>query len=68
MKKDAPFVFGTEQRKAMQILKDVVLSSPMLKHLDYTSEHEVILVVDTSNITIGFTLIQVGEDGKCYPS
>jgi hypothetical protein len=46
----------------------VVLSSPALKCLDYASEREVILVVDTSNITIGFILLQVGEDGKRYPS
>jgi len=67
-KKDTPFVFGAEQRKAMQILKDVVLSSPALKRLDYASEHEVILAVDTLNIAIGFILLQVGEDGKRYPS
>jgi hypothetical protein len=68
MKKDAPFIFGTEQCKAMQILKDSVLSSPMLKRLDYVSECEVILAVTTSNITIRFILLQVGEDGKHYPS
>jgi hypothetical protein len=68
MKKDAPFVFGTEQCEVMQILKDTVLSSPALKHLDYVSECKVILAVGASNITIGFILLQVGEDGKCYPS
>jgi hypothetical protein len=52
----------------MQILKDAVLSSPALKRLDYASECEVILAVDTSNIAIGFILLQVGEDGKRYPS
>jgi hypothetical protein len=67
-KKDMPFVFGTEQCEAMQILKDAVLSSPTLKRLDYTSKHKVILAVDTSNITIGFILLQVGMDGKRYPS
>jgi hypothetical protein len=67
-KKDAPFIFGAEQREAMQILKDAVLSSPVLKCLDYTSECEVILAVNTSNIAIGFILLQVGEDGKRYPS
>jgi hypothetical protein len=67
-KKDTPFIFGTEQREAMQVLKDAVLSSPMLKRLDYASEREVILAVDTSNIAIGFILLQVGEDGKRYPS
>jgi hypothetical protein len=45
-----------------------VLSSPVLKRLDYASECEVILAVDTSNIAIGFILLQVGEDGKRYPS
>jgi hypothetical protein len=67
-KKDTPFVFGTEQHEAMQILKDAVLSSPALKRLDYASEREVILAVDTSNIAIGFILLQVGKDGKHYPS
>jgi hypothetical protein len=57
MKKDTPFIFGAEQHKAMQILKDVVLSSPVLKCLDYTSECEVILAVNTSNIAIGFILL-----------
>jgi hypothetical protein len=67
-KKDAPFIFGAEQREAMQILKDTVLSSPVLQRLDYASERKVILAVNTSNITIGFILLQVGEDGKRYPS
>jgi hypothetical protein len=67
-KKDVPFVFGAEQCEAMQILKDAVLSSPALKRLDYMSERKVILAVDTSNIAIGFILLQVGEDGKHYPS
>jgi hypothetical protein len=67
-KKDAPFIFSAEQRKAMQILKDSVLSSPTLKRLDYVSKHKVILVADNSNIAIGFILLQVGEDGKCYPN
>jgi hypothetical protein len=57
MKKDVPFVFGAEQCEAMQILKDSVLSSPALKHLDYVSECEVILVVDISNIAIGYILL-----------
>jgi hypothetical protein len=35
MKKDAPFIFGAEQCEAMQMLKNSVLSSPMLKCLDY---------------------------------
>jgi hypothetical protein len=67
-KKDAPFVFGAEQREAMQILKNAVLSSPVLKRLDYASECKVILAVNTLNIAIGFILLQVGMDGQHYPS
>jgi hypothetical protein len=67
-KKDAPFKFGAEQCEAMQILKDSVLSSPVPRCLDYKSEHKVILVVDTSNIAIGYILLQVGKDSKHYPN
>ncbi|KIK74967.1 hypothetical protein PAXRUDRAFT_38767, partial [Paxillus rubicundulus Ve08.2h10] len=29
---------------------------------------EVILAVNTSVIEVGYTLLQLGEDGKCYPN
>jgi hypothetical protein len=67
-RKDAPFIFGPEQREAMQTLKDSILESPALRRIDYDSEREVILAVDTSNIAVGFILLQIGEDGKRYPN
>jgi hypothetical protein len=36
--------------------------------LDYKCDHEVILAVDTSVVAVGFILLQLGEDGKCYPN
>jgi hypothetical protein len=67
-KKDVPFEFGGEHREAVQTLKDSILESPALRRLDYECDHEVILAVDTSVVTVGFILLQLGEDGKCYPN
>ena len=36
--------------------------------MDYKSDQEVVLTVDTSVITVGFILSQEGEDGKHYPN
>jgi hypothetical protein len=66
--KNVTFEWGEEQQVAMQTLKDVILESPTLHAIDYECRHEVILAVDTSNITVGYILLQVGKDGKCYPS
>jgi Integrase zinc binding domain/RNase H-like domain found in reverse transcriptase len=52
----------------MQTLKDLILESPALRAIDYTCGREVILAVDTSNIAVGFILLQLGEDGKRYPN
>jgi len=67
-KKNEPFVFGPEQQESMQRLKDAVINSPALCCLDYECGREIILAVDTSNIAVGYILMQLGEDGKRYPS
>jgi len=67
-KKDVPFEFGDEHREAVQTLKDSILESPALRHLDYECDHEVILAVDMSVVAVGFILLQLGKDGKCYPN
>jgi hypothetical protein len=66
--KNVAFELGEEQQVAMQTLKDVILESPALCAIDYKCGHEVILVVNTSNIAVGYILLQVGKDGKHYPS
>jgi hypothetical protein len=67
-RKDVPFEFGADQQLAMQHLKDAVMTSSALRHIDYESGREVILAVDTSVIAVGFILMQLGEDGKRYPA
>ena len=66
MQKGIPFKWGEAQRAAMIRLKDEIIQSPVLWHLDYESGREVVLAVDTSVIAVGFILSQEGEDGKCY--
>jgi len=52
----------------MHILKELILESSTLWHLNYECSHEVILAIDMSNITVGFLLLQKGDNKKCYPS
>jgi hypothetical protein len=66
--KNVAFEWGEEQQVAMQTLKDTILESPALRTIDYECRREVILAVDTSNITVGYILLQVRKDGKHYPS
>jgi len=66
--KNVAFEWGEEQQVAMQTLKDAILESPTLRTIDYECGREVILAVDTSNIAVGYILLQVGKDGKRYPS
>jgi hypothetical protein len=66
--KDEPFEFGATHRESMRLLKEAVVNSPALRRIDYESGREIILAVDTSLIAVGFILMQIGEDGKRYPS
>jgi len=52
--KNVAFEWGEEQQVAMQTLKDAILESPALHKIDYECGCEVILVVNTSNIAIGY--------------
>ena len=61
-----PFEWEESQWNSMQHLKDKILKSPALRHIDYESGQEVILAVNTSVIAVGYILFQEGEDGKCY--
>ena len=67
-RKDVPFQFGEKEQTAMEDLKDAVVTSPALKPIDYQCGREVILAVDSSVIAVGFILLQLGGDGKRYPS
>lgn len=57
-----PFVWGPEQEKAQEALKQALLDSPALRSIDYESDSPVILAVDTSYIAVGFALCQLDEN------
>lgn len=67
-KKEADFEFGEEELAAMNELKELTRKSPAIRAIDYTTNREVILAVDTSQIAIGYILQQLGEDNRRYPS
>ena len=67
-KKQVDFHFGIEEQRAMDKLKELLINSPALLALDYESDGQIILEVDSSNIATGFILSQVKEDGKEHPS
>ena len=52
----------------MDYLKHAIIHSPALWPINYESDLLVILAVDTSNIAVGYILMQLGEDGQCYPA
>src|SRR5882724_6197322 len=67
-KKEMDFVWGPEQRASMEDLKQAIVTAPCLRLIDYRSDQCVILAVDSSCIAMGFILLQLGADKKCYPS
>ena len=56
--KEVPFEFGPAQVAAQADLKEALLNLPALRPIDYNSDTPVILVVDTSQIVVGFYLCQ----------
>ena len=67
-KKDVEFIWGPEQEEAMRVIKAEVIAAPILCAIDYSSDREVILAVDSSYIAVGFILYQLGADGKRRPA
>ncbi|KAI8679254.1 hypothetical protein NCS57_00202800 [Fusarium keratoplasticum] len=67
LKKDAEFVWGADQKEAMETLKKRITAPPILITLNYSEEAgEVILMVDASLLGWGCVLMQV-IDGKRKP-
>jgi hypothetical protein len=67
-RKGVEFEFNEEHISAMEKLKMFVQDSPAIRAVDYKSDREVTLAVDSSWMAVGFILSQQGEDGKRYPS
>jgi transposase InsO family protein len=67
-RKDEPFEIGPAQLDAIAKIKLAVINSPALRPIDYESDLPVILAVDSCANGTGYILLQIGEDGKRYPS
>ncbi|TFY53807.1 hypothetical protein EVJ58_g9240 [Rhodofomes roseus] len=67
-KREVDFEWGSEEERAMKLLKDALIDSPALLPIDYTSERAVILAVDSSIIGVGYVLLQLDEAARRRPS
>lgn len=63
-RKNNIFEWGEEEQDAMDALKHAVTVCPALCAIDYSSEFEVILAVDSSIIGVGWFLAQGHADGR----
>ena len=61
-RKEVDWEFGKDQLKAMDDLRQALLTSPALRPIDYESTSPVILSVDTSHIAIGYILSQCSTE------
>ncbi|RXW16706.1 hypothetical protein EST38_g9147 [Candolleomyces aberdarensis] len=68
VRRKIPFEFGVEQLMAMEKLKYLVKTCTAIRPIDYESQNEVILAVDSSVLAVGYILSQMGDDGLRYPS
>lgn len=64
-KKDTMFVFGPEQLKTFELLKEKLIQSPILAIFNPVDETE--LHCDASSIGFGAILLQKKADGKMHP-
>jgi hypothetical protein len=67
-RKNVEFEFGGEHLLAMEKMKYFAQQCPAIRAINYQSDNEVILSVDSSWMAVGFILSQLGDDGKRYPS
>ena len=67
-RKDVEFEWGPSQEEAFLLLKSLITQAPALKPIDYNSDRQVYLSVDTSVHGIGFILSQEDEKGRRAPA
>ncbi|TFY51017.1 hypothetical protein EVG20_g11208 [Dentipellis fragilis] len=67
-KKGVEFVWTKDHKSAMQQLKTAICNSPALRPIDYKTDREVFLSVDSSFIAVGWILVQLGADDTRYPA
>ena len=64
--KGTKFKWEQKQEGAMEGLKEILKSPPVLREVEYDSGRPVIVIVDTSLIAIGWAIGQDGQDGKRF--
>jgi hypothetical protein len=67
-RKDAEFIWEPLQEAAFLKLKELVISAPALRSINYKSDRPVYLSVDTSIYGIGFILSQEDDKGRRAPA
>jgi hypothetical protein len=67
-RKNAPFTWEDQHQEAMQSLKNAIVNSSALVSIDYTTEWNVYLTVDSSIRGVGWILSQDCADGKRRPA
>lgn len=64
-RKNVTFYFDEEHIEAMEKLKSAVINCSAIRPIDYASDREVILAVDSSIIGFGYILYQAAPEPKC---
>jgi hypothetical protein len=67
-RKNVDFEFGGEHLLAIEKMKHFTKEYPAIRAINYHSDNEVILAVNSSWMAVGFVLYQLGDDGRRYPS
>ena len=67
-RKGIDFVWQEEHEKAMENLKQAIISSPALIPIDYKSGRTVFLAIDLSYRGVGWILAQTCADNQRWPS
>ena len=62
------WVWGPEQQHAFDEIKRLVTTAPVLRPIDYKSDHPLILSVDSSKYATGMILSQLDEKGVRHPA
>ena len=66
LRKKSKFLWKHEQDMAMEELKKILKSPPVLKQVEYNGGRPVIVTVDTSPIAIGWAVGQDDEEGNRF--
>ena len=66
--KEVEFDWGPDQEKTFTVLKESASSAPALRPINYKSDQEVILAIDSLNIAAGTILMQIDKNGKRHPA